>query len=131
VNKNYLRDAFEAWLISKKLRKYWTPEYKVYKGLSKPGFSAKRMKIIAPRPVYWRIDWALVDHKIAVELEGGIWMAGKGHVNGKTYKDNCDKYNKLTSEGWQVIRFTADHVKSSDYAPLLRLLESRDLLERK
>jgi len=114
---------FKAWLATQSSRDLWVSEYRILKGMSKPGFNSKTLKQIKPRPVYWHIDWAIVDYKIAVELEGGIWMAGKGHVNGKTYHDNCDKYNRLTADGWRVLRFTAEHVQSFDFEPLIKVLQ--------
>lgn len=59
----------------------------------------------------WRFDFALPDKKIAIEVEGGTWING-GHVRGKYYEDNCNKYNAAQILGWQVLRFTGDQVKS-------------------
>ena len=53
----------------------------------------------------WRFDFADVRRKIAVEIEGGIWVRGK-HVRGKGYENDCRKYNAAALQGWTVLRFT-------------------------
>jgi hypothetical protein len=59
----------------------------------------------------WRIDFAFVAEKIAVEVEGGTWTGGR-HVNGVGFDADCEKYNKLTLMGWKVLRFTGTAIKS-------------------
>jgi very-short-patch-repair endonuclease len=59
----------------------------------------------------WRADFHLVDKKILVEVEGGIWTGGR-HTRGKGYLGDLEKYNAATMMGFQVIRFSTDQVKS-------------------
>ncbi|OOD20926.1 DUF559 domain-containing protein [Acinetobacter baumannii] len=59
----------------------------------------------------WRADFHLVDKKILVEVEGGIWSGGR-HTRGKGYIGDMEKYNVATMMGYQVIRFSTDQVKS-------------------
>ena len=59
----------------------------------------------------WRADFHLVDKKILVEVEGGIWTGGR-HTRGKGYIGDMEKYNAATMMGFQVIRFSTDQVKS-------------------
>jgi very-short-patch-repair endonuclease len=61
----------------------------------------------------WRFDFAWPDQKIAVEIEGGIYVKG-GHVRGKIYTDNCRKYNEAGLRGWMVLRFTTDLIESGE-----------------
>lgn len=55
----------------------------------------------------WRFDFVLrpVKVKIAVEIEGGIFM-GKGHTGGKHFEGDCEKYNQAALQGWLVLRYT-------------------------
>ena len=55
----------------------------------------------------WRFDWAFPRWKVAVEVEGGVFVRG-GHNRGAYYTDNCRKYNAAASMGWLVFRFTPD-----------------------
>ena len=59
----------------------------------------------------WRADFHLIDKKILVEVEGGIWSGGR-HTRGKGYLRDLEKYNAATMMGFQVIRFSTDQVKS-------------------
>lgn len=53
----------------------------------------------------WRFDYALLEHKIAIEIEGGIWNNG-AHVRGKHYSSDMEKYNQAQILGWKVLRYT-------------------------
>jgi len=53
----------------------------------------------------WRFDWAMPEAKVAVEVEGGVWMGG-GHTRGAGYSANLEKYNAAAALGWIVFRFT-------------------------
>lgn len=59
----------------------------------------------------WRADFHLIDKKILVEIEGGIWSGGR-HTRGIGYLGDMEKYNAATMMGFQVIRFSTDQVKS-------------------
>lgn len=59
----------------------------------------------------WKADFHLIDKKILVEVEGGIWSGGR-HTRGKGYLGDLEKYNAATMMGFQVIRFSTDQVKS-------------------
>ena len=53
----------------------------------------------------WRFDLAWPKHKIACEIEGGIWTNGR-HTRGKGYEADCEKYSTAAINGWTVIRVT-------------------------
>lgn len=59
----------------------------------------------------WRIDFAWPEHKLAVEIEGGVWTGGR-HTRGAGFIADCEKYNAAALHGWRVLRFTGEHVKS-------------------
>jgi len=59
----------------------------------------------------WRIDFAWPEHLLAVEIEGGTWVAGR-HSRGSGFAKDCEKYNALQMAGWTVLRFTGDQVES-------------------
>ncbi|MBK8477775.1 MAG: hypothetical protein IPL39_16165 [Opitutaceae bacterium] len=58
----------------------------------------------------WRFDYAWPDAKIALEVEGGIWMASHGkksrHFTGSGAKADMEKYNAAACLGWRVLRCT-------------------------
>ena len=59
----------------------------------------------------WRFDFALEEHMIAIECEGGVWTGGR-HNRGKGFTADCEKLSTAASMGWRVMRFTGDQVQS-------------------
>ena len=53
----------------------------------------------------WRIDFAIVDLKIGIEIEGGVWANGR-HTRGKGFIEDMEKYNAAVTLGWVILRFT-------------------------
>lgn len=67
----------------------------------------------------WRFDYAISAHKIAVEVEGGVWTGGR-HTRPKGFIGDVEKYNAATLLGWRVFRVTPDSLYSSATLNLLR-----------
>ena len=51
----------------------------------------------------WRFDYAFVDQKVALEIEGAIWTGGR-HTRGKGFASDMEKYNAAAVLGWIVLR---------------------------
>ena len=95
----------------------------------------RRERFVAPtgRVRQWKFDAAWPAHKVAVELEGGIFSTPVtcnhckrkvtryiekqkrheqvmavwgGHTRGAGYQDNCLKYNAASVLGWRLLRYT-------------------------
>jgi very-short-patch-repair endonuclease len=58
----------------------------------------------------FRFDRAWPSIKLAVELEGGIWIRGR-HTRPAGYEADCEKYNLAVCNGWRVLRFTGKMLK--------------------
>ena len=43
----------------------------------------------------WRFDYAIPEHKIALEVEGGVWTGGR-HTSPKGFLNDIEKYNTAT-----------------------------------
>jgi very-short-patch-repair endonuclease len=65
------------------------------------------------RPRRWRFDFAWPDRKLAVEVEGGIWAAGR-HNRPLGMIADIEKYNAAILLGWRVLRAAGPHVKSGE-----------------
>lgn len=59
----------------------------------------------------WRFDFAFVKQKVAIEIEGGLYMGGR-HVQSKGYQADCYKYNKAIELGWRVLRYSPQMIKN-------------------
>lgn len=58
----------------------------------------------------WRFDMAWPADKLALEIEGGTWIAG-AHNRGRHFESDAEKYNEATLQGWRVLRVTTDMVE--------------------
>lgn len=75
----------------------------------------------------WRFDFALVEHLIAIEIEGAIWKkGGGGHSHPSGIESDIEKYNAAAMLGWRVLRFQPDkHVRTgTGIAMVAELLEA-------
>ena len=61
----------------------------------------------------WRFDLAWLGPKLAVEVEGGIWVYGR-HNRAVTFLKDMEKYNNACLLGWSVLRLSTDMVKSGE-----------------
>lgn len=66
----------------------------------------------------WRFDFAIPEHKIGIEIEGGIWSNGR-HTRGAGYEKDCEKYNHAALAGWRVLRLTPSMVRSGQAMVML------------
>ncbi len=51
----------------------------------------------------WRFDFAWPVRRIALEVEGGVWIGG-AHNRGKGFAKDMEKYNAAACDGWRVLR---------------------------
>lgn len=57
-------------------------------------------------PRRWRFDFAHRGLKIAIEVDGGTWIAGR-HNRGSSIEKDMEKYNAAVAHGWRVLRGTS------------------------
>lgn len=73
----------------------------------------------------WRFDYAIPVHKIALEVEGGVWTGGR-HINPKGFLGDMEKYNTATLMGWRVFRTTPDELYKLNTLNMLKTAISGD-----
>ena len=57
----------------------------------------------------WRFDYAwLAPYRVAVEIDGGQWVAGGGRHNRDSDRE---KLNHAAADGWRVLRFSTQQVE--------------------
>lgn len=67
----------------------------------------------------WRFDYVITGWMLAIEIEGGVFpfrdkhgvMTVGGHLRGKHYQSDLDKYNEATIQGWRLLRFSVEDIK--------------------
>jgi hypothetical protein len=67
----------------------------------------------------WRLDYAWPVYKVALEVEGGVWVKGRHNRGGGFLKD-MEKYNHATTQGWRLLRCTPDTLLSTETLDLVR-----------
>jgi len=73
----------------------------------------------------WRFDFAFPAHRVAVEVEGGVWTRGR-HTRGRGYIADIEKYNEAVILGWRVLRVTREHIESGQATKWLEQLSCND-----
>lgn len=67
----------------------------------------------------WRFDYAIPEHKIALEVEGGVWTGGR-HIRAAGFLKDMEKYNTAAAMGWQVLRCTPKELHSMKTIQLIK-----------
>lgn len=71
------------------------------------------------RPRHWRFDYAWVEQKVALEVEGAVWTGGR-HTRGAGFLRDMEKYNTATVLGWRVLRCTPKTLAAPETFGLLQ-----------
>lgn len=67
----------------------------------------------------WRFDYALPTFKVAIEVEGGVWTAGR-HTRPKGFLGDIEKYNAAAALGWRVLRVTPGGLFAKEFLDTVR-----------
>jgi very-short-patch-repair endonuclease len=59
----------------------------------------------------WRADFALIEQRLLVEVEGGGWTGGR-HTRGTGFAADLKKYDAAARLGWRVYRCDPAMIKS-------------------
>lgn len=57
----------------------------------------------------WRFDYAIPSRKIAIEIEGGLWISGR-HNRPFTMIKDFEKYNEAAKLGWRLLKYTPQQI---------------------
>lgn len=64
----------------------------------------------------WRFDYAIPEHRIAIEIDGGVWLEGGGrHNRASGWIKDQEKLNAAAAQGWRVLHLTPQQ-QYSNYA---------------
>ena len=57
-------------------------------------------------------DFAHLESKIAIELNGGVWVGGR-HVSGAGFERDCEKRCLAAAGGWRVFELTSTMLRTN------------------
>ena len=69
----------------------------------------------------WRFDFAFIEQKLAVEVEGGAFVNGR-HTRGVGFTADIWKYHQAMSLGWTVYRCDGALVRNGEAVGLIERL---------
>jgi len=64
-------------------------------------------------PRRWRLDFAWPALRVAVEIEGGIWVRGR-HTRPTGFLRDAEKYNEAALAGWTLLRVVPGQIRSGE-----------------
>ena len=76
----------------------------------------------------WRFDYAWIEHKVALEVEGGVWTGGR-HTRGTGFVADIEKYNAAVVAGWRVVRVVPGKLCASATVGMLESLLAKKSLQ--
>ena len=69
----------------------------------------------------WRADFAFPEIKLAIEIEGGVWVGGGGrHNRASGFLKDLEKYDALTELGYYLLRYQPNKI---DYEQIKRVYD--------
>jgi hypothetical protein len=69
-------------------------------------------------PRRWRFDWAWPDQRVALEVQGGIFVAGR-HSRGAGLLKEHEKMNAAAALGWRLLYTTPRQVADGTVGDIL------------
>ena len=66
----------------------------------------------------YRLDFAHLESKVGVEIQGGVYNRGR-HVTGSGYERDCKKYNLAYTSEWTIFLLTNSMAKDSAWLSLI------------
>ena len=69
----------------------------------------------------WRADFAQLEARVLIEIEGGIWVNGR-HNRAAGFNADLEKYLEAGLAGWRVFRLGPDQITLDNIQRLAALL---------
>ena len=76
-------------------------------------------RILSDRKFRW--DWAWPDKRVALEIQGGVWVHGK-HGRGSGIVKDHEKMNLAVVAGWRVLQVQPKNLMTTQTAQWIRAL---------
>jgi very-short-patch-repair endonuclease len=69
----------------------------------------------------WRADFAHLESRTLIEIEGGIYINGR-HNRGAGFAADLEKYLEASLDGWRVIRLGPNEITTEHVGRLVNLV---------
>lgn len=76
----------------------------------------------------WRFDFVHHQSRVAVEVDGGVFMNG-GHCRGAQITKDYEKRNAATAAGWHVFQLTSVNIREGEDVRLIVLFVMSKIAE--
>lgn len=74
----------------------------------------------------WRFDWAWPEPRVALEIDGGVFLPGGGrHTRGAGYRRDAEKLNEAAIAGWVVLHVLPEQLSTHALDLVRRALDYR------
>lgn len=119
--KAYLRKAKEVKKRSQteKLKERFLDQWRLAKG---PWPLASEFRFHLTRR--WRFDYAFAPCKLAIEIQGGLFING-GHNRGAQQEQDFEKYNIAGCMGWTVFQLGTRMMTPEFIEPIAKFMNDR------
>lgn len=87
------------------------PLYPVLELCAAAGLPEPVPEYVFARPRKWRFDYCWPLQRLALEIEGGLWVNGR-HSRGSGAIADLEKYSEAAILGWRVLYATPEEVRS-------------------
>jgi very-short-patch-repair endonuclease len=70
----------------------------------------------------WRADYAHLESRTLIELEGGVWVGGR-HNRATGFVADAEKYLEATLAGWRVVRLVDAQLTLKNIRRLVTMIQ--------
>jgi very-short-patch-repair endonuclease len=74
----------------------------------------------------WRLDFAHVEAKVGIEIQGGIWNGGR-HGRGYGIAQDNEKSNEAIFCGWVIIKLAGNQITTETLEKIAALIKNRSI----
>ncbi len=71
----------------------------------------------------WRADFAHLESRTLIEIEGGVWVRGR-HNQGAGFMADAEKYFEATLAGWRVVRLAAPQITPANLRRIIAAIRN-------
>ncbi len=71
----------------------------------------------------WRADYAHIESRTLIELEGGVWVGGR-HNRAAGFVADAEKYFEATMGGWRVVRLVNSQLTLPNVGRIVAAIQS-------